>query len=208
LLDFIQDTAGREGRMPSYREMAKALGVSAVGTVQDLVRGLSDKGYVALEKSSSGKSRLSLGGHRHSPMLTIPIVGEVAAGGLQDAFEVALGSLTLSRDLLDSRSAKSKFEKHYFALRVKGESMKDAGILPGDFVVVEKGSSVKSGDFVVAEYQGEATLKEIEMPLKSGRPIRLIPHNETLSPIEISPDALDFRVAGRIVAVQRTYSRS
>lgn len=202
LLEFIQTSVAQEGRIPSYREMAKALNVVAVGTIQDHVEVLVRRGY--LEKTHSGKGgkkvQLKLAGHRQTPSMTIPIVGEVAAGQMRDAFEVALGSIPVSLPLMRKRSASAE---KLFALRVSGESMIDAGILPGDLVVVDRSVTVKSGDFVVAERAGEATVKEVRFPIKSESGIQLIPHNKALKTIVIPPTEESFRIIGKVVSVQR-----
>jgi len=207
LLDFIQDSVGRESRMPSYREMAQALGLSAVGSVQDLVKALVEKGY--LEKSASGlkslkksketRKQLKLAGARQTPVVRVPIVGEVAAGSLRDVFEVALGSLPISPDLLSRGFAPDQG----FALRVQGESMIEAGILPGDLVVVDRNAQVRTGDIAVVEYRGETTLKEIEIPVRGSRnPVRLIPKNRTMKPIIVDAPE-EMRVLGKVVALHR-----
>ncbi len=197
LLQFIEESVQREQRFPSYREMAKALGVSAVGTVQDHMGALEERGIV----EKQGKSwRLS--GARQSPSISVPIVGEVAAGALQDAYEVAMGATTISPELL--KAARNPKAQDLFALRVRGESMIDAGIQPGDLVIIQKGSDCRSGDFVVADVDGEATLKEIALPKKSSDPIRLIPHNKKLSEIRI-PANEKFKILGKVISLQRYF---
>lgn len=196
LLQYIEKTLQKEQRFPSYREMAKALGVSAVGTVQDHMSALEDQGIV----EKSGKSwRLS--GARQAPSISVPIVGEVAAGALQDAYEVAMGATTISPELLRTKSLKSN---DLFALKVRGESMIDAGIQPGDLVIIQKSGDWKSGDVVVADVEGEATLKELQMPKKSGEPIKLVPHNSKLETILI-PANEKFRILGKVISLQRYF---
>jgi repressor LexA len=197
LLTFIEKTVQQEQRFPSYREMAKALGVSAVGTVQDHMGALEERGIV----EKSGKSwRLS--GARQSPSISVPIVGEVAAGALQDAYEVAMGATTLSPELLKSRNLRTQ---DLFALKVRGESMIDAGIQPGDLVIIQRGNDCRSGDIVVADVEGETTLKELALPKKSSDPIRLIPHNSKLSEIQI-PANEKFKILGKVISLQRYFS--
>jgi len=193
LLRYIESVIQSEQRVPSYREMAKALNLSAVGSIQDLVKTLIEKEF--LEKGEKG---LRLAGARQSPVMTIPIVGEVAAGAMQDAFEVAMGSLPLSPDLLPARSTSEDF----FALRVSGESMIDAGILPRDILVIYKKARVRSGDIVVASHRGEATVKEYRAPKKSGDAVELIPHNKKLKPILV-PANEEFQILGKVISVQR-----
>jgi len=195
LLEYITECVHSEHRMPSYREMAKALKVSAVGTVQDHVQVLVEKGYLVKE----GR-QLRLAETRSGPMLSVPIVGEVAAGQLHDAYEVALGTLALSPNLLDSKSD----AKDLFALRVKGDSMVDAGIYEGDYVVVRQNIKVKTGDIVVASYAHEATVKEISFSKTHSGEVVLIPHNKRLPPIHVKADE-EFRVLGKVVSVQRYF---
>jgi repressor LexA len=196
LLEYLQNYVSREQRFPSYREMAKAMGVSAVGTIQDHIQALIDNG--SLEKDGR---KLKLAQNRQVPVLTVPIVGEVAAGALQDAFEVALGAITITPDMMRERAS----SQDLFALRVRGESMIEAGIHPGDLLVIHKQARVRNGDFVVVDYEGEATVKEIEMPKNKSAPVRLIPHNATMSPIEVFPSE-KLRILGKVVSVQRFYN--
>ncbi|MBS1985516.1 MAG: repressor LexA, partial [Bdellovibrionales bacterium] len=195
LLEFIQSTVGHDGRMPSYREMAKALKVAAVGTVQDHLKVLLAKGY--LEKH---KTQLRLAGARHASIVNVPIVGSVAAGSLRDAFEVASGSMPVSASLLGSKADPSRF----FALRVSGESMIDAGILPNDLVVVDRKATVRTGDIAVVDVRGEATVKEIALPRKVGAPLRLIPKNATMKDILVEANE-DVRIVGKVISVQRFF---
>jgi repressor LexA len=181
--------------MPSYREMAKALKVSAVGTIQDLVQILIERGCLCKD----GRN-LKLAENRSGPMFSVPIVGEVAAGALQDAYEIALGTLPISPLLLHSSKSDNNA---YFALRVKGESMIEAGIHHGDFVVVRRNARVKSGDIIVAAWQGEATVKEVQFPDKaSGNKVHLIPKNRSMKTIVVPADE-DFSILGKVVCVQR-----
>jgi len=195
LLEFIQSHVSQEQRFPSYRDMAKAMKVSAVGTIQDHVQALVDNG--SLEKDGR---KLRLAQNRQIPVLTVPIVGEVAAGALQDAFEVALGAVTVTPELLKERAG----PQDLFALRVRGESMIDAGIQQGDLIIVHKSARVKNGDFVVADYDGEATVKELGLPKTKGAPVLLIPHNSRMSPIEV-PASEKLKILGKVVSVQRFY---
>ena len=176
--------------------MAKAWGVSAVGTVQDHMGALEERGII----EKTGKSwRLS--GARQAPSISVPIVGEVAAGALQDAYEMAMGATTLSPELLKTKNIKTQ---DLFALKVRGDSMIDAGIQAGDLVIIQKSGDWKSGDIVVADVEGESTLKELLLPKKSGDPINLIPHNAKLDTILI-PANEKFRILGKVISLQRYF---
>jgi repressor LexA len=195
LLQIIEQGIQQEQRMPTYREMAERLNVSAVGTVQDHIQALIRCGY--LEKKGR---KLRLSGHRQSPTINIPIIGEVAAGSLQDAFEVALGTLQVSPNTIRN----PKGSEAYFALKVRGESMIDIGIFEGDFLIVDKAARTKSGDVVVAQHHNEATVKTIQYPKTKNEPLLLIPQNARMKPISIKPNE-DFNVLGKVVALQRFY---
>jgi repressor LexA len=189
--------------MPSYREMAKALKVSAVGTIQDHIGILIEKGF--LKKDGKG---IKITDSRTCSMVTVPVVGSISAGTLTDAFEVSMGTVALSLE-----GQVRDFSK-LFALRVQGESMVDAGILAGDIVVVDRGKRTKSGDIVVACDNDQATVKEIRFPkgyssesvisekLPNGTQIELIPHNKKFSKI-IVKSSENFQVLGPVIAVQR-----
>ena len=196
LLEYIQKTVHSEHRMPSYREMAKALGVSAVGTIQDHIRALVEEGLIV-----KGDKGLSLSEERQSSYIGVPIVGEVAAGTLTDAFEVSMGTLPLPRV---EAGISTKFSpENFFALRVSGESMRDAGIYPKDFVIVNRKASVKNGDIVVASINAEATVKEIRFMKNGG--CELIPHNPSFNVIKIAPQTENFKILGKVISVQRFF---
>lgn len=198
LLECVTRISHEEHRMPTLRELAKMLKVSAVGTIQDHVRALLEKGYLKRE----GRT-LRLNEKRSAPMVSIPIVGEVAAGSMQDAFEVSLGTLAINPELLGE---KSNGLERLLALRVRGESMVDAGILPGDLVVLKRQSRCKTGDIVVALMHGEATVKELRIPKGSVDQIELVPHNKNMKSIKISTQAEGFEILGKVISVQRYFS--
>jgi repressor LexA len=112
-----------------------------------------------------------------------------------------MGATTLSPELLRTKNVRGQ---DLFALKVRGESMIEAGIQPGDLVIVQKGSDCKNGDIVVADIEGEATLKELQLPKKSGEPIRLLPHNSKMAAIQI-PATEKFRILGKLISLQRYF---
>ena len=194
LLFFIEEVASEDHRMPSYREMAAALKLSAVGSIQDLVRALLEKKYLIKQ----GR-HLVLSTKRQSSVLQVPLVGIVAAGSLTEAIDHHLGMVAFSRHLVSSKK-NSKF----FALRVQGESMIEAGIFHGDYVLVDAASEVRSGDTVVARFRGEATVKEI---ILKGKEIVLRPRNKSFKDIVIIDEQRsEFEVLGKVLLVQRVLS--
>ncbi len=195
LFEFIESTSHKEHRMPSLREMAKALKVSAVGTVQDHIKILIEKGFLIKDQKS-----LKVSPSRTCSMVTIPVVGTISAGTLTDAFEVALGTVAFSP------SQNIKDTSKLLALRVSGESMIDAGILPGDIAIIDRSRTAKSGDIVVATQNDQATIKELKITSSSKTPqnIELIPHNKKFNTIKVKPSE-EFSIIGPVIAVQRYF---
>jgi repressor LexA len=194
LLSYIEEVAGEDHRMPSYREMAAALKLSAVGSIQDLVRALLEKKYL----TKQGR-HLVLSTKRQSSVLQVPLVGVVAAGSLTEAIDHHLGMVAFSRHLVSPKK-NSKF----FALRVQGESMIEAGIFHGDYVLVDAASEARSGDTVVARFRGEATVKEI---ILKGKEIVLRPRNKNFKDIVVADEQRsEFEVLGKVLLVQRVLS--
>ena len=187
VLALIEAEMTREGRPPTFRDIARHLGCEAVGTVQDHIRALIKKGFLHKEPGVARGIRLN---HR-SQSIDIPILGTVPAGRPIEAIEEGLGFISIP----------ARWRGDLYALRVSGESMIEAGIFDGDFVVVHKEASVQTGDIVVAMIEGEATVKYLER--KNGR-VRLLPANPAFHPIEIPSESNNF-IQGKVVSVQRYF---
>lgn len=185
ILRLIEEEIAESGRPPSYREIAKHFGYDAVGTVQDHVRALIRKGYLTRERGIARGIQLSL----RSESRDIPILGAVPAGKPIEAIHDASGSISIP----------SRLKGEFYALRVRGESMIEAGILNGDLVIVRQQATADHGDIVVAMIDGEATVKTLEK--KAGR-VRLLPANPRFQPIELHPGAENV-IQGKVVSLQR-----
>lgn len=190
ILEFIEGYLAQDGRPPTLRDIAHHFGYGAVGTVQDHVRALIHKGYLQKEAGRARGLRLA---HR-AGALDVPILGSVPAGRPVEAIHDSHGSLSMP-----SRGASRGSE--LFALHVKGESMIEAGIMNGDYVIVRKQEHAEHGQIVVATIDGEATVKYLE---KRGGRVRLLPANPRFEPIEIPPGS-DNAIQGVVVSVQRFY---
>jgi repressor LexA len=191
VLSLIEEEISRSGRPPTYRDIAQACGDVAVGTIQDHVRALIRKGYLEKEPGVARGLRLA----HHSPSVHVPILGTVPAGSPLEALENNLGFLSIPAKW------PLKVKAELFALRVKGDSMIEAGILEGDYVIVKKQNSAENGEIVVAMIDGEATVKTFSN--KNGK-TRLLPANPRYSPIEIQEGSENW-ISGRVVSVQRYY---
>lgn len=171
-------------RMPTYSEMMALLGVRSKSVVHFWIKRLVSDG--ALEKGPRGFLRPL----RRS--LSLPLVGEIQAGLPSPAEEELRDILSLD-DYLITRPESS------FILRVSGDSMIGEGIKPGDLVIVEKGKEPKNGDVVLAQVDGEWTMKYFQ---KRGGEVVLESANEACPPIRPRED---LRVGGVISAVIRKY---
>ena len=175
---------------PSYRELCTEFGWASTGTVRDHLRALARKGYVQLPGSRGGRIRL----RKVAQVRSIPVVGRVAAGVPCVADENIEGLLSIPADWTQSGD--------FFALRVTGDSMKDAGILEADYVIVHKQAVAASGEIVVATIDGETTLKRLIM---RGAQTFLVPENSAYEAIKVRTESA--LIHGVIVGLLRAYRR-
>lgn len=182
---YIVECIRQQGYPPSVREIGEAVGLKSPSTVHFHLKHLEEAGVI---EKGVGKGRaITL----TSPPVEdrVPIVGNVAAGSPILAEECIEDYLTFDTG---GRTGE------YFALRVRGESMLGAGILPGDLVVVRRQPTANNGEIVVALLEDEATVKRFS--LKNGR-VWLLPENEAYSPI----DGTYAQILGKVAAVVRRY---
>lgn len=182
---YIADCIRQQGYPPSVREIGEAVGLKSPSTVHFHLKHLEKAGVI---EKGAGKGRaISL----TSPPVEdrVPIVGNVAAGSPILAEECIEDYLTFDTG---GRTGE------YFALRVRGESMLGAGILPGDLVVVRRQPTANNGEIVVALLEDEATVKRFSQ--KNGR-IWLLPENDAYTPI----DGTYAQILGKVAAVVRRY---
>ena len=173
-----------KGRMPSYAEIGDMLGLKSKNAVFKLVGRLEAAN--ALRRDDKGRLiPLSL---KNSTRL----LGTVEAGWPSPAEEELADTISLDEFLISNPAAT-------FMLKVSGDSMSGAGILPGDMVLVDKGETPKSGDIVIAEVDGEWTMKYLR---KRGESVSLIPANPNYKPIKPKKE---LRIAGVVTAVIRKY---
>lgn len=187
--DFIKSQIEEEGYPPSVREICAAVGLSSPSTVHRYITSLEEKGYII--KEDSKKRAIKLPKQENGvDVLSVPVVGTVAAGqpilaeeNIEEYFPLPI-----------NYAAKTDM----FMLKVRGESMINAGILDGDYVIVEQQSTAKNGEIVVALLEDSATVKTF---YKEKDYIRLQPENDALEPI-ISNDV---KILGKVSGVFRKY---
>jgi repressor LexA len=183
-INAISDFYRHEGRMPSFSEIGEIAGFRSKNAVFKLVNKLEEKGI--LKRDAKGKLiPRSLG----SP---VKMLGKVEAGFPSPAEEELADTLSLDEFLIQNREAT-------FLLKVSGDSMSEAGILPGDMVLVDKSQPPKSGDIVIAEVDGEWTMKYLK---KRGDSVTLVPANAKYQPIKPKKE---LKIAGVVTAVIRKY---
>ncbi|MGY6502184.1 MAG: transcriptional repressor LexA [Acidimicrobiales bacterium] len=196
VLETIDAHMRDRGYPPSVREIGEAVGLNSPSTVHSHLSTLQKLGYLrrdptkprAIEVRWNPSSGPNI---ERRPVRHVPLVGDVAAGTDVLAHENIEESFPVPTDLTG--------DGELFMLRVRGDSMIEAGILDGDFVVARVQSTAEQGDVVVAGIPGEeATVKTWT---RRGDTVVLMPANERLSPMEFSPE--DVQVFGRVVTVMR-----
>lgn len=173
-----------KGRMPSFSEMGEIFTLKSKNAVNKVVSKLQTEGVVRKDKSGR-LIPVSI----KSP---VRVLGTVEAGFPSPAEEELADSISLDDMLITNREAT-------FLLKVSGDSMTEAGIMPGDMVIVDKGQTPKNGDVVIAEVDGAWTMKFLK---KRGDSIILIPANANYKPIRPKKE---LKIAGVVTAVVRKY---
>ena len=207
VLELVQSAIERTGAPPTRAEIASALGFRSANAAEEHLQALARKGVIELVGGTSRGIRLqsdtlrSLNASRvkqfsvplpNLSQLTLPLIGRVAAG-----------SPILAQEHVDQTFV---VEAHLFArkpdhlLKVRGMSMRDAGILDGDLLAVQKSTEAKNGQIVVARLGDEVTVKRLR---RSRNGIELIPENPDFNIIHVGPDQEDFQIEGLAVGLIR-----
>ena len=196
VLEFIDAEMRRRGFPPSVREIGEAVGLSSTSTVHAHLAALQDKGYLRRDLSKPRALELhydtgSGAQVERRPVRHIPLVGDVAAGTGVLAAENVEETVPMPEDFTGSGQL--------FMLRVRGESMVDAGILDGDYVVVRQQPTAEPGEVVIAGIPGEeATVKTF---LRRRGQIVLRPENPAMDELVFAPD--DVTIYGKVVSLLR-----
>ena len=188
ILEYIISKVRAEERFPSYREIGRRFRLSSSATVSQHLEALIRKGFL----NKVGR-RLMLSADLR-PARGVPVVGRVAAGTPITAIENREGYVDVASLFGDGGE--------HFAVRVTGDSMVDAGILEGDYVVVRQDEDVVSGDTVVA-YVGDEMEATVKVFRRKGRAIELEPRNEAYRPMRFTPGSGEVKIAGKVVGLVR-----
>jgi repressor LexA len=198
ILETIRTTVVSRGYPPSVREIGDAVGLSSTSSVHNQLAALERAGYLRRDPSRPRAIEVRIDGDTDLPastlpMRSVPLVGEIAAGAPIVAEERVEDLYPLPRTLVGDGTL--------FMLRVRGESMLQAGVFPGDLVVVRQQPSVEQGEMCAAMIDGEATVKFFRRT--RGGAVFLDPANEGYEPIPVSADA-DTAILGKVVSVLRS----
>ncbi len=200
ILQVIMQSKTHRGIVPSMREIAEKVGLSSVASIAYQLDNLEEKGYIRRQGNLSRNTEILINiddwddapaaenAAPRSASVVIPMVGRIAAGIPLTAEEQVDGYYPLPLDLVGSGEL--------FMLKVVGESMIDAAICEGDWVVVRKQNSADNGDIVAAELDGEATVKAFRQ--RDGK-TWLLPRNSAYEPI----DGTHAKIMGKVVTVLR-----
>ena len=188
--EFLKQYTSSKGYPPSVREICKAVSLKSTSTVHGYLKKLEEKGFIKRDPAKPRALEITEFMNQKE-IVEIPIVGKVTAGlpilateNIEDIFPMPIEYVRHTNEL--------------FILRVKGESMIEAGILDGDLAIIEQTKVAKNGDIVVALIENESTIKRF---FKENDKIRLQPENKTMDPIIVDNCA----ILGKLVSIYRQY---
>ncbi|MBQ9658981.1 MAG: transcriptional repressor LexA [Clostridia bacterium] len=197
ILNFIVKQIMTEGYPPSVREIGKAVGLNSTATVHGYLAKLEEKGYIKKENKKGRTLKLLRGGsgeikktsskdyYTQKEFVEVPVIGKVTAGEPILAVENITDTFPIPLDFVGNSET--------FMLTVRGESMIEAGILDGDYILIKRQNTANNGEMVVALIGEEATVKTF---YKEKDHIRLQPENHTMEPIIVPTCEILGKVAG------------
>ena len=198
ILKFIEKQIAEVGYPPSVREIGKSVGLKSTATVHGYLAKLEQKGYIKKENQKGRTLRLLKGGNGETKkkdsskdlyvskeLVEVPVIGKITAGEPILAVENVTDTFPIPIDFVGNSES--------FMLTVRGESMIEAGILSGDYILVKKQNTANNGEIVVALIEDEATVKTF---YKEKDHIRLQPENSTMDPIIVPECQILGKVAG------------
>lgn len=181
IIDHIRDT----GMSPTRAELADLMGFQSKNAANDHLKALARKGYLQLHAERSRGIQLLVDPYASEeeviPSYQLPVIGSVAAGVPIEAIEHVERKVSVPEDMFTNKPT--------YLLKVRGDSMKDAGILEGDLIAVQKTEVARHGQIVVARINDEVTVKELKLDKEKRRAV-LQPYNDDYQPMIISTDEL------------------
>jgi len=190
-LGYISSYVEDWGRSPSFEEICSHFGFTSYNTVTTYLKTLEQKGYIRLPHKKNQKRAIEVISPVETRRLEFPLLGRVAAGRPIEAVE-EVDVIEIPPSMLGKGD--------HFVLQVKGDSMKEDGILDGDFIVVRRQATAENGQTVVALINNQATVKKY---YQRKAHVELRPAHTDMEPLIISQG--DLRIEGRVVGVMRHY---
>ncbi|NHZ36602.1 MULTISPECIES: transcriptional repressor LexA [Massilia] len=201
ILNLIKDAIENTGFPPTRAEIANELGFKSANAAEEHLQALARKGAIEISPGTSRGIRLIGASVDAIPMpppnllMSLPLVGRVAAGSPILAQEHVEATYSVDPAMFSSRPD--------FLLKVRGWSMRDAGIMDGDLLAVKKVDSAKNGQIVVARIGDDVTVKRYK---KTGSLIELLPENPDFKVIHVDPASDDFALEGLAVGLMRSWN--
>jgi repressor LexA len=194
ILRLIRELTESTGYPPTRAEIARSMGFRSVNAAEQHLRALEKKGVLDIESGASRGLRVRDGraATRHGKLMELLVVGRVAAGSPMLAEEHIQGRFQVDPAMFTPRAD--------YLLRVRGLSMRDAGILEGDLLAVHRTDDARSGQIVVARLADEVTVKRFR---RRGNTVQLLPENPDFEAIEVDSRSGDFVIEGVAVGVIR-----
>ena len=194
ILKLIRELTEVSGFPPTRAEIAERMGFRSVNAAEQHLRALEKKGAIDIESGASRGIRVrdGRGAPRAGRLLELPVIGRVAAGSPILAEEHVQGRFQVDPNLFTPRAD--------YLLRVRGMSMRDAGILEGDLLAVHKTQDARSGQVVVARLADVVTVKRLR---RKGNTVQLLPENPDFEPIEVDARSEEQAIEGIAVGVIR-----
>ena len=204
ILDLIREAIENTGFPPTRAEIANELGFKSANAAEEHLQALARKGAIEISPGTSRGIRLIGASVLEAPpalpvpaallTMSLPLVGRVAAGSPILAQEHVEATYNVDPAMFSS--------KPDFLLKVRGESMRDIGIMDGDLLAVKKVDSAKNGQIVVARIGNEVTVKRYR---KTGSLVELLPENPDFKIIQVDPGSDDFALEGLAVGLMRSW---
>lgn len=191
IYDFVVKSIREKGYAPSIPEIGARFRIASTNGVSDHLKALERKGHIRRVGKRAIEVLTPLGKSLFAATRQVPILGKIPAGKPLITEENVEGILPIPADLARGET---------FIVRVKGDSMIDAGILDGDYAIIRSQETAENGEMVCALINGEATLKRF---YKKGAAVILRAENENYAPMTISRE--DFRIAGKVVGILRKF---
>jgi repressor LexA len=197
ILRLIKDLTEVSGYPPTRAEIAERMGFRSVNAAEQHLRALEKKGAIDIAEGASRGIRVRDGraSARGGRLLELPVVGRVAAGSPMLAEEHVTGRYQVDPNLFTPRAD--------YLLRVRGMSMRDAGILEDDLLAVHRTGEARSGQIIVARLADEVTVKRLR---RRGHAVQLLPENPEFEPIEVDLRRDSMTIEGIAVGVIRNKS--